>query len=133
MSSVLRRSHGFTYVEMLVVTTLIGLCFVPLLHMFVRSLHEVQSYSQLGTAMQLGRNEMETVKNLRLSAQQIAEAGVKWTPPLEEAPAEVNHGTWRVKRMPIDHTDPLEIWVEVYDAAELGKPVFQLVTLIEDY
>ena len=61
----MKGSKGFTYIEMLIVIALMGLCFVPLLQLFTESMDEVQQYSDLGTAVQLGREAMEGVKNLR--------------------------------------------------------------------
>jgi hypothetical protein len=46
------KNEGFTYIEMLTVVTLLALCFVPLLQMFVSSLDEVAQYSGFGTAAQ---------------------------------------------------------------------------------
>ncbi|MBI3999040.1 MAG: type II secretion system protein, partial [Candidatus Omnitrophica bacterium] len=85
---------GFTYIEMLVVVTLMALCFVPLLQMFTESMTQVGQYSELGTALQLGREAMEGVKNLRLTEAQIEAQGVVWFPPEKEPPLEMNHETW---------------------------------------
>ena len=123
---------GFTYIEMLIVVMLVGLCFVPLLQMFVQSVDEVEQYSELGTALQLGREAMESVKNLRLTESQIAAQGVVWTPPEKEPPLVMDKQSWRVKRTAIQHTDPLEVHVEVFRTENLGRSIVEFATLIED-
>ena len=128
----MKASKGFTYIEMLTVITLMALCFVPLLQMFTASVDEVVQYSDLGTAVQLGRDAMESVKNLRLTEAQIESQKSVWIPPEKEPPVSVNGKHWRVKRASIEGTDPLEIHVEVFREENLKRPLLELVTLIED-
>ncbi len=123
---------GFTYIEMLVVISLLALCFVPLLQMFAQSLDEVSQYSDLGTAIQLGREGMEAVKNLRFTEEQIESQGAVWTPPESEAPYEINGKRWRIKRTVVSNTNPLEVHVEVFQDQNLTSSILELVTLIED-
>lgn len=124
--------RGFTYIEMLVVVALIALCFVPLLQMFTESVNEVRQYSTIGTALQLGREAMEAVKNLRLTETQIEAQGTVWSPDPKAPPLIVNGEEWKVKRSVVAHTDPLEIHVEIFLGADLKRPVLEFVTLIED-
>ena len=124
--------HGFTYIEMLVVIALVALCFVPILHMFTQSMDEVQQYSDIGTALQLGRETMESVKNFRLTETQIEGQGTVWVPPEKESPLVINGVPWKVKRYAVKNTDPLEIHVEVFRAENLERPVLELVTFVED-
>ena len=126
------RELGFTYIEMLVVTALVALCFVPLLQMFAQSMDEVSQYSDLGTALQLGREGMESVSNLRLTEAQIEKLETVWTPPEAELPYEINGKKWRIKRTVVRGTDPLEVHVEIFQAENLSRSVLELVTLIED-
>ena len=123
---------GFTYIEMLVVITLIALCFVPLLQMFAQSVNEVEQYSELGTALQLGREGIEEVKNLRFTEAQIEAQGVVWSPPKDKPPFLINKQSWRIKRIPIAGSNPLEVHVEVFREENLEKSIVQFVTLIED-
>ena len=123
---------GFTYIEMLTVVTLMAVCFVPLLQMFTASIDEVRQYSDLGTALQLGRDAMERVKNLRLTEAQIESQGTVWYPQKEEEPLIMNGQEWKVKRSSIPDTNPLEIHVAVYQGDDLDHPALRLVTLVED-
>lgn len=126
------RHGGFTYIEMLVVVTLLALCFVPLLQMFAQSMDEVSQYSDLGTAIQLGRDGMEAVKNLRFTEEQIESQGTVWTPLEQEPPYDINGKQWRVKRTVVSGTDPLEVHIEVFRAQDLSHSIIELVTLVED-
>ena len=124
--------RGFTYIEMLVVVSLLALCFVPLLQMFAQSMDEVSQYSDLGTAIQLGREGMESVENLRFTEEQIESQGAVWMPPEKEPPYEINGKQWRIKRTVVSNTAPLEIHIEVFRQQNLSRSVIELVTLIED-
>ena len=124
--------RGFTYIEMLVVVSLLALCFVPLLQMFAQSMDEVSQYSDLGTALQLGREGMESVKNLRFTQVQIETQGTVWSPPEKDPPYDINGKQWRVKRTVVSNTDPLEVHIEVFRQQNLSRSVIELTTLIED-
>ncbi|MBI4394921.1 MAG: type II secretion system protein [Candidatus Omnitrophica bacterium] len=126
------NSAGFTYIEMLIVVTLVGLCFVPLLQMFAQSVDEVEQYSDLGTALQLGREAMESVKNLRFTEAQIESQQTVWAPSLKEPPLELNQKNWRVKRTAVERTNPLEVHVYVFRAEDLDRPLMEFASLIED-
>lgn len=126
------KPTGFTYIEMLIVITIVGLCFVPLLQMFAQSMDEVEQYSDLGTALQLGREAMESVKNLRFTEAQIEAQGAIWIPPQKEPPVIVNQKGWRVRRSAVAHTDPLEVHVDVFRTEDLEHSLVEFATLIED-
>ena len=126
------RCQGFTYIEMLVVVSLLALCFVPLLQMFAQSMDEVSQYSDLGTALQLGREGMESVKNLRFTQEQIETQGTVWSPPEKDPPYDINGKQWRVERTVVSNTDPLEVHIEVFRQQNLSRSVIELTTLIED-
>jgi len=132
LKNTLKSLTGFTYIEMLVVVTLVGLCFVPLLQMFASSMDEVMQYSELGTATQIGHSKIERVKNLRMNEDQIEKMGTVWIPSAKEPPIKLNHKEWRVKREAIKGTDPLEIHISVFRDQDLLHPLIELVTLIED-
>ena len=123
---------GFTYIEMLIVISLVALCFVPLLQMFAQSVDEVEQYSDLGTALQLGRQGMEEVENFRLTEAQIESQAVIWSPPEDKPPLVINNRGWRIRRTPVSGSDPLEVHVDVFRSSDLNKPIVQFVSLIED-
>lgn len=128
----MKACKGFTYIEMLVVIALMALCFVPILQMFTQSMDEVQQYSDTGTALQLGRDAMESVKNLRFTEAQIESQGMVWIPPEKDPPLVVNGKSWRIRRTPVPRTDPLEIRVQVFRVEDAEHPVLELVSLTED-
>src|SRR3989338_5701241 len=103
----MKNKHGFTYLEMLAVVTIVALCFVPLLRMFAQSVDEVLQYSELGTAVQLGRDQMEHVRNLRMSEDQMMNRGEVWIPSEKEPPQIVNKIKWRIKREPVSGTNQI--------------------------
>jgi len=129
---VCKASSGFTYIELLAVITLMALCFVPILRMFTESMHEVRIYSDMGTALQLGRDAMESVKNLRFTVAQIESQGTIWTPEEGDDPFILNGKEWKIKRSAVSGTQPLEVYVHVYHALDLERPIVELVTLLQD-
>ena len=132
MQAFKKNKSGFTYIEMLVVISLLALCFVPLLQMFAQSMDEVSQYSDLGTAIQLGRESMEAIKNLRYTEDQIESQGTVWSPPENEPPMDINGKQWRVKRTIVENTNPLEVHVEVFRSQDPTHAIIELVTLLED-
>ena len=64
---------------------------------------------------------------------QLEKMGEVWTPPKGKPPFQANETEWRVKRIPIRRTDPLEMHVEVFQEQDLTQPIINLVTLIEDF
>ncbi len=126
------NQRGFTYIEILMVIALVALCFVPLIQMFAKSMDEVDTYSHFGTAIELAREAMESVKNLRLTEVQLEKRGIEWVPPKDQPALFFNRGHWRVRKTAVRGTDPLEIHVDVFREEDLKKPEVELVTLIED-
>ncbi len=123
---------GFTFIEILITLTVVGVLFIPMMQLFSHSLYSVAISGDMITAVNLSRYEMERIKNLNLSKFQLKKQGDVWTPKLEEPPLKINNANWRTLRHLKAGSDPLEVTVEVYTADNLHKPVASLVTLIED-
>lgn len=129
----MRSKRAFTYIEVLITLAVVGILFIPMMQLFTRGLYSVTVSSDMITAVNLARWELEKVKNLNITKNQLKNQGILWTPKLEEPPLEINKAKWRVLRRPKAGSDPLEVNVEVYTADGLEKkPVASLVTLIED-
>ncbi len=82
--------------------------------------------------MNLAQSEMERTINLNLTKAQLQKMGTQIFPPENEKPIDMNKQFWRVKREIIEHTDPLEVRIEVYRDGEPDKSLVTLVTLVED-
>lgn len=125
-------SKGFTYIEVLITLAVVAILFIPMMQLFSHGLYSATVSSDMITAVNLGRWEMERVRNSNLTKSQLKTQGDVWTPELEEAPLEINKIKWRIFRHIKPDSDPLEISVQVFTADNLKKPLASLVTLIED-
>ena len=123
---------GFSYIEMLITVVIISVCFFPLLRLFSTSIVSAVGASDLATAVNLAREEMEKIKNLNFTEMQLINMGNTFYPPLDEPPLTLNGQTWRVERVIVAGTDPLEVHVCVFKSDNMKKPLARLVTLIED-
>jgi prepilin-type N-terminal cleavage/methylation domain-containing protein len=142
--------RAFTYIELLITLTILAVLFVPVMQLFSHSLYASSTSQDLMTATSLARWEMERIKNLNVTKEQLKEMGDSLYPPLDEGPIEMNEMKWRIKREIIKDTNPLEVRVHVYAVRkkkEVGeeeevseelyyiqedKPNVTLVTLIEN-
>ena len=142
--------QAFTYIELLITLTILAVLFVPVMQLFSYSLYASGISQDLMTATSLARWEMERIKNLNVTKEQLRKMGDSLYPPLDEEPIEMNETKWRIKREIIKDTNPLEVRVYVYpvrEKKEVGeeeeiseelyyvqedKPVVTLVTLIEN-
>ena len=141
--------RAFTYIELLITLTVMGVLFVPVMQLFSHALHASGTSQELMTATSLARWEMERVKNLNVTKKRLKEIGDSVYPSLDKEPLEMNEMKWRIKREIMQATDPLEVRVHVYPvrkkkkvgeeeevSEELyyveDKPAVTLVTLIEN-
>lgn len=124
--------RGFTYIEVLIALAVMAILFIPMMQLFSRSLYSTTISGDMLTAVNLARWEMERVKNLNITKNQLKLQGNIWTPKLEEQPLTINNAKWRILRHLKADSDPLQVNVEVYLADNLKKPLATLVALIED-
>jgi len=146
-----KMKRAFTYIELLITLTIIGVLFVPVMQLFSHALVASSTSQDLMTATSLARWEMERIKNLNATKQRLSEIGDIWYPAMDKEPFEMNEMKWRIKRQIIEGTDPLEVRVHVYSAGDVretikneegsakvyidseeNRPVITLVTLFED-
>ena len=124
--------NGFTFIEILMTMTIIGVLFVPVMQLFSSSLYSTSVNLETITAMNLAQSEMERTINLNLTKAQLKKIGTQVFPPENEKPLEMNRQFWRVKREIVEPSDPLEVRIEVYRDGEPDKSLVTLVTLVED-
>ncbi|MCK5306932.1 MAG: prepilin-type N-terminal cleavage/methylation domain-containing protein [Candidatus Omnitrophica bacterium] len=123
---------GFSFIELLITLAILGLLFVPVMQLFSHSLYCTASCQELITATNLAKWEMERIKNLNFTKEQLKKTGSLVYPPLDEAPLEMNKLCWRIKREVIVNSDPVEVRVSVFRQEKQDEPIIVLVTLIED-
>lgn len=127
-----KRKGGFTYIEMVITVVVITICFTPLLRMFSSSITEVAYAGDKLTALNLAREEIEKVKNLNFTEEQLFVLGSIVTPPKNEPPVRRNRAEWRIERVLKDGSDPLEVRVIVWREGKVPQKILELATLIED-
>lgn len=140
-----RSQKSFTYIELLITLAVIAVLFVPIMQLFSNLLFSAQTSQDLITAVNLAKWQMERIKNLNVSKEQLKEMGDSLYPEPDKPPLEINAAKWRIKKEIVKNSDPLEVRVSVYyDTVQnksIGnqspafledKPVVTLVTLIED-
>ncbi|MBN2483901.1 MAG: hypothetical protein JXD21_06860 [Candidatus Omnitrophica bacterium] len=128
----MRLKKAFTYVELLIALTLIGIIFLPTMQLFSHSLYSVNLSRDLITATNLATWHMEKMKNLTITKIQFLEMGDQVYPPAKAKPFELNGTSWRIYTDVREDSNPLEIDIKVYREGEQEKPLITLVTLIED-
>lgn len=107
------RSRGFTYVEILVTLSIVGLLFVPMMQMFTQAMMATATSRDLTTAVSLARWEIERIKNLSNDMPKIIELGGTMWPPPTEPPLELNGQMWRIDRFINPSQKPVEVRVAV--------------------
>ena len=120
-----RPSRGFTFIEILITLTIISIAVVPLLRMFAVAVEQVGVTDDLRTALDLAREEIEKVKNLALTEQQIKQMGSVINPPVQ-----LNRSVWFTVRVIDPAASPLEVQVFVFRGGLEGTPLVSLVTII---
>ena len=101
------------------------------MQLFSHSLYSARASSDLITAANLAKWQMEKIKNLNLTKAQLIEQGSSVYPPLEEEPLSVNDSLWRIYTVIMPDTEPLEVRVNVNQEGS-DEATVSLVTLVED-
>ncbi len=125
------NKKAFTFIELLVALAIIAVLFVPVMQLFSHSVYTSSVSQDTITAANLARWQMEKVKNLNLSKEQLSRMGNEVYPPLDAPPIEMNKVKWRINRTVGPGQDPLELRISVCRDTET-TPLVTLVTLIED-
>ena len=128
----LKKHNGFTFIEIIVAMTLIAVVFIPLMEMFTVAIENITLAKVMTTAINIGRQHMEMVKNLNLPEDRLRKLPKEqFFPPLNKPPMEINDTYWRVKRIIHQKSDPVKVDIYVYEEGE-AEPLFTLTTLFED-
>jgi prepilin-type N-terminal cleavage/methylation domain-containing protein len=132
------NNRAFSFIELLITLGVIAIAFLPLMRMFSVGLEQSSVSSEHTTARYLLQEGMEKLKNLNFTEAQIEALGDIWYPPLDQPALNINKRYWRILREVKKNTDPLEIWIKVYQVfgsnstKPAGDPIMQAVTLRED-
>jgi len=123
---------GFTYIELLITLAIIAILFVPVMQLFSHSVYSSGTSQDLITAANLAKWQMERLKNLGYTKEQLQKIEENVYPPLDQPPLEMNNQKWRIiQDIPKEESGPLQVTVSVYRNGE-AEPFITLVTLIED-
>ncbi len=68
IKDVLRSNHGYTFIELLIAVTILGIVVTPFLALFSGSFLSITGAGRQSTAINLCRGQMETVKSLGCDA-----------------------------------------------------------------
>jgi len=120
------RERGFTFIELLLALVIMGICFVPLMQMFSVSLSEIGYIDDMRTALDLAREEVEKVKNIGLTEDQIKNMGNVSSPPIV-----LNARQWRAVRVVRREVSPLEFTVYIFKGDSLQQPVIAVSTIVQ--
>ena len=128
----LNSIHAFSYLEILLALSILAIFFLPCMEMFSRSVAQLSYISEMNTALALGREGMERIKNLHLTEEQLLSHGDQYFPPAEDPPIRLNGIDWRILQHFEPGTDPLKIQVSVFREDARSEPLVELATLLED-
>ena len=126
--SALRIPHsprGFTFVEILITLVVLSVAVVPLVQLYATCVEQAGYTDDLRTALDLAREEVEKVKNLALTEQQVKDLGNIISPPIF-----LNQMAWFTVRVVGPTATPLELTVLVYRGDLNSPPVVSLATII---
>lgn len=128
----LNSVRAFSYLEVLLALLILSIFFLPCMEMFSRSVTHLGYISDMNTALALGREGMEKIKNIKLSESQLIDRGDMYEPPLGAPPYELNGTRWRILQDIDEGTDPLSIHIAVFRDDAFDEPLVKLTTLVED-
>ena len=116
---------GFTFVEILITLMVLAVAVVPLMQLYATAVEQVTYTDDLRIGLDLAREEVEKVKNLALTEEQIKHLGNIVSPPIT-----LNKAVWYTVRIINPTASPLELQVLVYRNQLWGAPMTTLVTII---
>ena len=120
-----KGQEGFTFIELLLTLVIIAAAAVPLMQLYATVVEQVGAVDELRTALDLGREEIEKVKNLALTEDQIKAIGNVVSPPIV-----LNKTIWITARVVDQETKPLKVTVFVFRDSLATRPVLSFVTVV---
>lgn len=112
--------------EILLTLSILAITAVPLMQMFATAVEQAGTVDELRTALDLAREEIEKVKNLALSEEQLKALGNVASPPIV-----LNRTVFYTVRMVDPETTPPQVTVYVFRDTLGGQPLVSLVTIIQ--
>lgn len=116
---------AFTFIEILLTLVILSACAVPLMRMFSTAVEQVGTVDEIRTAMDLGREEIEKIKNLALTEEQLKELG-----NVISSPIVLNRTVWFTARVVDPDATPLKVTVFVFRDSLTTRPVVSFVTIV---
>ena len=116
---------GFTFVEILLTLVILAVAAVPMMRLYATAVEQVGTVDQIRTALDLGREEIEKIKNLALTEEQIKALGNVVSPPIF-----LNRTVWFTVRVVDPDATPLKVSVYVFRDSLAGRAVVNFVTVI---
>lgn len=121
----MNKRAGFTFVEILIALLILAVAAVPLMRLFAASIEQIGVCDDLRTALDLAREEVEKLKNIALTEEQIKQIGTVVNPPVR-----LNEGLWYTVRRVDPLASPLEVRVFVYRSRPRGTPLVSVSTIL---
>lgn len=119
------RRRGFTFVEILITLAILSIAVLPLMQLFATAVEQTAYTDDLTTALALAREEVEKIKNLALTPEQIKQMGNVVNPPVQ-----LQKTVWYTVRTVDPEAMPLEFQVFVYRGKVEGAPLVRLVAIV---
>ena len=119
------NKRGVSFIEILMMLLVLAVCIIPMINMFTSAMGETSFVDDKLTAIDLAREEVEKVKNLGLSKDQIKKIGNVVSPPIF-----LNRKIWRTARVVNADNEPLEVYVYVFQGDDLEHSFVTLATMV---
>ena len=123
----MKRSGGYTFVEVTMAILLIGIIYVPLMESFAVGLRQMRLATAHQTAVDLAVEDLQKLELEGVTAAALRQAG-----STEQDPLEMNRIVWVVRRTCVAGSQPLEVHVQVFRRDELERPEYEIVTFLAD-
>ena len=98
---------------------------MPLMQLYATAVEQVGTVDEIRTALDLGREEIEKIKNLALTEEQIKAMGNVVSPPII-----LNKTVWYTVRVVDPDASPMKVSVFVFRDSLVGRAIVNFVTII---
>ena len=125
MNNRIKKPSGFTFIEIIITLVLIAVCAVPLMQLYATAVEQTGAVDELRMGLDLAREEIEKVKNLALTEDQLKSIGNIVSPPVF-----LNKTVWFTVRLVDPDASPLKVTVFVFRDSLNTRPVVSLITIM---
>ncbi len=125
MNNRTKKPSGFTFIEIIITLVLIAVCAVPLMQLYATAVEQTGAVDELRMGLDLAREEIEKVKNLALTEDQLKSIGNIVSPPVF-----LNKTVWFTVRLVDPDASPLKVTVFVFRDSLNTRPVVSLITIM---